>query len=101
MLHRHRSLPYVLLRKSLSDVRTAGRVVVPFVGDADAALEHFVVVVARPPESDGQRAHDVFGRQSDQFKILGVCTARVWQINRVTNSVVAKNACAALAKGHI
>ena len=101
MRHRDGPLSDVLLRKSLGDVRTAGGVIIPFVGDADASLEHFVVVVARPPERDDQRAHDVFGRQPEQFEIHGICTARVRRIRRVSISVVAKDARAALAKGHI
>ena len=64
-------------------------------------FEDLVIIVARPPERDGQRAHDVFGRQPEQFEIHGICTARVRRIHRVSISVVAKDACAALAKGHI
>ena len=67
---------HVLLRKAVGEIRTAGRVVAPFVGDAGANLEYFAVVVARPSERDGQRAHDVFGRHPNQFEVFRICTAR-------------------------
>ena len=74
--HRNRPFSHVFLRKAVGEIRTAGRVVAPLVGHGDASLEDFVVVVASPSERDGQRAHDVFGRHSDQFKVFRVCTVR-------------------------